>query len=137
MRKLGLRGIKLVEDHTAGVVGLPLGPHYLVLPHPKYTTLVMEPKFLCPRHTEAKQTRTWEFGAQIDLLQGLSKNRWLVLERPELPNCFQARAFTGCWREFPGGPVVRTPRSHCRGLGSIPGQGTKIPQAAWCGQINK
>ena len=31
--------------------------------------------------------------------------------------------------EFPGGPVVRTRRFHCCGRGSIPGQGTKIPQA--------
>ena len=29
--------------------------------------------------------------------------------------------------EFPGGPVVRTRCSHCQGLGSIPGRGTKIP----------
>ena len=32
--------------------------------------------------------------------------------------------------EFPGGPVVRTPK----GVGSIPGWGTKIPKAAQCGQ---
>ena len=40
--------------------------------------------------------------------------------------------------DFPGDPVAKTPRSQCRGLGSIPGQGTrshmpqlkkKIPQA--------
>ena len=31
--------------------------------------------------------------------------------------------------ELPGGPVVRTRRFHCRGAGSIPGLGTKIPQA--------
>ena len=37
------------------------------------------------------------------------------------------------WREFPGSPVLRTLRRHCwglEGLGSIPGQGTKILQAA-------
>ena len=39
--------------------------------------------------------------------------------------------------EFPGGPVVRTRRFHCCGLSSIPGQGTKIPQAAWHGQKKK
>lgn len=33
--------------------------------------------------------------------------------------------------DLPGGPVVRTPRSQCRGAGSIPGQGTKAPQAVW------
>ena len=31
--------------------------------------------------------------------------------------------------EFPGCPVVRTWCFHCRGPGSIPGGGTKIPQA--------
>ena len=35
---------------------------------------------------------------------------------------------------FLGGPVVRVWHFHCRGLGSIPCRGTKIPQAAWCGQ---
>ena len=36
--------------------------------------------------------------------------------------------------EFPGGPVVRTPSFHCCGPGSVPGQGTKILKATWCGQ---
>ena len=40
-------------------------------------------------------------------------------------------------RDFPGSPVVRTRRFHCRGPGSIPGQGTNIPQAKQSGQINK
>ena len=30
--------------------------------------------------------------------------------------------------DFPGGPVVKTPHFHCRGTGSIPGWGTKIPR---------
>ena len=30
--------------------------------------------------------------------------------------------------DFPGGPVVKTPRSQCRGLGSIPGQGSQVLQ---------
>ena len=29
-----------------------------------------------------------------------------------------------CWGHFPGGPVVKTPCSQCRGPGYIPGQGT-------------
>lgn len=33
-------------------------------------------------------------------------------------------------REFTGGLVVRILGSHCYGLGSVPGQGTEIPQAA-------
>ena len=40
-------------------------------------------------------------------------------------------------REFPGGPVVMTWCFHCRGPGSIPGQGTEIPEAAWCSQNKK
>ena len=33
-------------------------------------------------------------------------------------------------RDFPGGPVVKTSRFQGRGVDLIPGQGTKIPQAA-------
>ena len=40
--------------------------------------------------------------------------------------------------EFPGGPVVKTQAFTDKGLGLVPGQGTKVPQAAWHGQkINK
>ena len=38
-----------------------------------------------------------------------------------------------CKRDFPGGPVVKTPRFQSRGLSSIPGGRAKIPQAAWHG----
>ena len=31
-------------------------------------------------------------------------------------------------RGFPGSPVVKTPHFHSRGTGSIPVQGTRIPQ---------
>ena len=44
---------------------------------------------------------------------------------------------SGGGAEFPRGPVVRTWRFHCWGLGSVPGQGTKIPQAAQRGQKKK
>ena len=40
-------------------------------------------------------------------------------------------------REFPGSPVVRTLYSHCQGPGSVPGQGTKISQAAEWDQKEK
>ena len=33
--------------------------------------------------------------------------------------------------DFPGSPVVKTSPSNAGGAGSIPGQGTKIPQASW------
>ena len=41
-----------------------------------------------------------------------------------------------CW-DFPGHPVVKNLCFHCKGIGSISGQGTKIPHAAWCSQKNK
>ena len=34
---------------------------------------------------------------------------------------------------FPGGPEISTPHFHYRGMGSIPGWGAKILQAAWHG----
>ena len=37
-------------------------------------------------------------------------------------------------REFPGGPVVRTPAFTAKSVGSIPGWGTKTPQATRRGQ---
>ena len=40
-------------------------------------------------------------------------------------------------RDFPGGPVVKTPCFQCRGTGSIPGLGTKIPHAMLRGQKKK
>ena len=36
--------------------------------------------------------------------------------------------------DFPSGPVVGTPHSHCRGRGFIPGGGTEIPHATQRGQ---
>ena len=35
------------------------------------------------------------------------------------------------WGDFPGGPVVKTLPSNAEGVGSIPGQGIKIPHASW------
>ena len=41
--------------------------------------------------------------------------------------------------DFPGGPVVKIPRFHCRGhrFGSIPGQGIKIPHLISGGTAKK
>ena len=39
--------------------------------------------------------------------------------------------------EFPGGLVVKIPGFHCHSLGSVPGRGTEILQAARCGQKKK
>ena len=64
-------------------------------------------------------------------VEAQSLNHWTAREVPI--NYFKSKEF----REFPGGPVVRTRSFHCWGPGSIPGQGTKIPQAAQCGQEKK
>ena len=40
-------------------------------------------------------------------------------------------------RDFPGGPVVRILLFNAGDSGLIPDQGTKAPQAAWCGQKPK
>ena len=37
---------------------------------------------------------------------------------------------------FPGGPVVKNPPANAGDTDLIPGFGTKIPHAAWCGQKN-
>ena len=46
--------------------------------------------------------------------------------------CFLNNQFkkTTNFGDFPGGPVAKTPCSQCRGLGSIPGQGTRSQMAA-------
>ena len=49
------------------------------------------------------------------------------------------RLSTHARRDYPGGPVVKTPRVHfgdAGGVGLIPGQRTKIPHAAWWGKNN-
>ena len=42
-----------------------------------------------------------------------------------------------CLGKFPDGILFRIPGFHCRGPDSIPGQGTEIPQDAWCGKKKK
>ena len=46
----------------------------------------------------------------------------------------KARKRNKTYWKFPGSPVVRIQCFHCWGPGSIPGQGTKILQAAQLGQ---
>ena len=41
------------------------------------------------------------------------------------------------FRDFPGSSVSKTPLFQCRGMGSVPGWGTKIPQATWYSQKKK
>ena len=52
----------------------------------------------------------------------------------------QLRAFKEInWvgRDFPGGPVVKTLLSNAGGVGSMPGQGAKIPLASWPKKQNR
>ena len=56
---------------------------------------IVDPKFGCLTHSEAKQTETSEFGAEKDLLQGSSKNGQLLLKKPKIPDGFQGRVFIG------------------------------------------
>ena len=65
-----------------------------------FSHFVFEPKFMCPAHSEAKQTKTSEFRAEKGLLQGPYKeNRWFMLKRPELPDGFQGSIFKDKVRE--------------------------------------
>ena len=62
----------------------------------------------------------WLDGITDSMDMGLSNLRELVMDRDL--KCF--------FLDFPGGPVVETPRFHCRGCGLIPDPGTRIPHAA-------
>ena len=59
----------------------------------------------------------WEY----KLVQPLWKTVWRLLKKLTI-------------RDFPHGPVVKTPCSQCRGLGLIPSQGTRsyMPQLKRC-----
>ena len=39
--------------------------------------------------------------------------------------------------DFPGSPVIKTPRFHCQGHGLIPGQEATSLNATWHSQISK
>ena len=54
----------------------------------------VEPKFMCPTHSKAKQMETSKFGAEKGLFQRPSReNRQVMLKRPKLPVGFQRRVF--------------------------------------------
>ena len=57
---------------------------------------------------------------------------WKVFEPKVLCDQMHKKKLLG---EFLG-PVVRTLHFHYRGTGVIPGWGTQIPYAEWCGQKN-
>ena len=54
------------------------------------------------------------------------------ISKPNTPNLVN--------QDFPGGPVVETPRLPCKDtadMGSVPGWGIDIPHSVWCGRKNK
>ena len=55
------------------LVSVVCRPHSLLC-----SALVVEPKFVCPMHSEARQTGMLEFGAERCLLQGPSKENWVA-----------------------------------------------------------
>ena len=51
---------------------------------------------------------------------GVEESNWQVEGRPELHFHFKGKV-----GNFPGSPVCNTPCPQCRGLGSVPGRGTR------------
>ena len=64
-------------------------------------------------------------GTEIDTMLVNLINNWMLKKKISL-NHFKTLSF----REFPGGPEVMTQCFYCRSPGSIPGQRTKVLQAA-------
>ena len=58
----------------------------------------------------------------------------MAISKTEMSECFGTTSSKGLkvFMNF-SGPVVKTLRFHFRDTGSIPGQGTKILHAMWCG----
>ena len=52
------------------------------------------------------------------------------MTEPVIKFCFiPIKIKMGLSRDFPGGPAVKTSPSNAEGVGSIPGQGARIPHA--------
>ena len=62
----------------------------------------------------------------------ISEKQWMIFSPGygELKNVWPIR-------DFPGGPLVKTPGFHCRGHGLTPGWITKVSHAGRNGHINK
>ena len=55
------------------------------------------------------------------------------ISKCKAPKAGMSLVFSRNNRDFPGSPVGKTPCFHCRVMGSITGQGTKIPHTTQCG----
>jgi len=79
-----------------------------------------EPNGLMLWSKAAFPPRSWV--SFLMLTQGWDPNRFYLLP----PSSAATKTKN---RDFPGGPVVKTPAANARGMGSIPSQGTKISYA--------
>ena len=89
-----------------------------------------------PNHSRTKfeSHNRRKFTNMLKLNIFLLNNQWIKEEIPrEIRKYFEMNENEKN-RDFPGGPVVKTLHFHCRGKGSIPGWGTKIPHATPHGQ---
>ena len=82
-------------------MGIPGGEEREKGTEEKFDTIVtenvVEPNFVCPMHSEAKQTEMSEFGAEKGLLQGPSKEheQLMLKKKPKLSDGFEGRIFKG------------------------------------------
>lgn len=92
------------------------------------------------------KVRAWTYGVEkfpffsCSILSGQPTSRLHAssqLKHTHRKPCFSWMQKITHVLEFPGGPVVRNPRSYCRGPGWIPDWAAKIPQAEQCGQLKK
>ena len=73
---------------------------------------VVKPKFVCPLHSEAKQTETSESGAEKLLLQGQTRRMGnLCLKDPNFLGLFIGKIWGEGCRLFVGGEVTRCSRN--------------------------
>ena len=75
-KKSGLQLPPFVSKFSKGKTNLPIP--------------AVKPEFMCPKHSEVKQTKTREMEEEKGLLPGPSKeNRQLMLIKPKVPRGFQ------------------------------------------------
>ena len=108
--------LKQAECHSSEI---PLGSKYQVCLLGTLSLLVLK---LCTL-SRPRLTQLWKWEQSLDLPFRMKHHRMCEL------------LFKVNYREFSGCPVVRTLSFHYRGLDSIPGWETKIPQASQSGQI--
>ena len=67
----------------------------------KNNNSVVEPKFLCLVHSETKQAKTSEFGAEEGLLQSQARRRTAQAQKAQTPLWFLGKTFY--WQNLGGG----------------------------------